>query len=393
MRSIQKCLSVCLACLMLAFVCGMFPLTAFADDEILAEGSCGENVSYTITSDGVLTISGMGAMTDYDYDDNQTPFRYWTADHPIRTVVVKEGVTHIGAASLTFLAYAWEISIPCSVTSIGEDAFRGNYSLVRFKVASDNPVYSSPDGVLIDKAANTLLYYPAHGVAYPDAAPHEEPPVAYTVPAGIQHIGDWAFYTCHYLQDVTLPDELLTIGEGAFFECSALKHIHFNEGLREIGKAAFYTCTSLEEIILPESVENVEELAFYCCSADTPEVTGVTDIVLHCGITEIKQETFPHAHQLKTLTLTNKVTKIGPSAFNDCPNLTDIYFEGTPTEWNAVTVEAGNDALAAATVHYIPTEVPDEPGPAPSGFAAVIQKIQAFFQRIADFFKSLFQIA
>ena len=385
-----------LAVLLAAVFVLLSSAVSFASEGIVASGGCGENVSFELTSDGVLTISGPGTMKDLTADDvlsDANPLYSIENESGtlVRSIVINEGVTHIGSWAFGCLSHYITVSIPASVVSIGENAFRYCRSLREFIVDENNARYASPDGVLIDMDTKTLLNYPCNDYCYPDPAPLSEIRKAYTVPDYVLHIADWAFAVAHNVEDITLPDGLLTIGEASFFECRGLKHIYFGESLRSIGKAAFYTCTSLEEIIVPETLTELGEYAFYCCSAYDPEETGVTNIVLHCGITEIKEGTFTHSLQLKTLTLTNKVRKIEAGAFNSCSKLTDIYFEGTEAEWNSIEKAAGNDALSEATVHYIPADGSGEQD-VPSGFMAIIQKIEQFFVRIAGFFKNLFGI-
>lgn len=104
-----------------------------SDDYILQplEGDCGQGVSYCISEDGTLTISGTGKMADYTYDNNNDssdcpwqPVRY-----AIQKVVIENGVTYIGSNAFAYNINVTSIAIPRSVTSIGAGAFTGCYSL------------------------------------------------------------------------------------------------------------------------------------------------------------------------------------------------------------------------------------------------------------------------
>ena len=97
-----------------------------SDDYILQplEGSCGQGVSYRISEDGTLTISGKGAMTDYTYLYDSSDCPWQPVRYAIRKVVIENGVTHIGSDAFAYNINLTSIAIPGSVTSIGAGAFR-----------------------------------------------------------------------------------------------------------------------------------------------------------------------------------------------------------------------------------------------------------------------------
>ena len=91
-------------------------------DNIYDSGSCGENVTWTLTADGTLTISGTGAMTDYTYD-SRSP--WYSCRTYIKRVVMQQGVTSIGDHAFWDCSGLTSVTIPDGVTSIGGDAFSG----------------------------------------------------------------------------------------------------------------------------------------------------------------------------------------------------------------------------------------------------------------------------
>ena len=97
-----------------------------SDDYILQplEGSCGDGVSYRISEDGTLTISGKGAMTDYTYLYDSSDCPWQPVRYAIQKVVIENGVTHIGSDAFAYNINLTSIAIPGSVTSIGAGAFR-----------------------------------------------------------------------------------------------------------------------------------------------------------------------------------------------------------------------------------------------------------------------------
>ena len=79
-----------------------------------------DNLTWTLTADGTLTISGEGAMKDYNSDDNPSPV-YNNSD--VKKIVIEDDVTSIGDAAFFHCRSLKSITIPDSVTSIGKDAF------------------------------------------------------------------------------------------------------------------------------------------------------------------------------------------------------------------------------------------------------------------------------
>ena len=107
--------------LVMVMIFTLLPMSAFAAD-VVASGTCGENLTWALDSEGTLTISGTGEMDNY-YDGYGIP---WYEDtESIVKVVVEDGVTSIGECAFSFCSSLASVTIPDSVTSIGSSAFRG----------------------------------------------------------------------------------------------------------------------------------------------------------------------------------------------------------------------------------------------------------------------------
>lgn len=135
MKRLKRCLSMLLVCSMLIT---MLPSTALAADDETAEtsGTCGENLTWVLTSDGTLTISGTGEMYDYSSTSNQSP--WYDVRSKIVKVVIEAGVTSIGLCAFYDCSDLTEISISDTVTSIAGFAFENCSSLTEIII---------PDGV------------------------------------------------------------------------------------------------------------------------------------------------------------------------------------------------------------------------------------------------------
>ena len=211
--------------------------------DVIRTGTCGENVTYILNeTTGLLTISGTGAMYDYELVGNASPFN----NNPkIKEIVVESGVTNIGNDAFTQLTKLEKVSLPSTVTSLGKDAFA----------------------------------------------------------------------ICFLLADINIPESVQSIGKEAFSACYALTSITIPKGVTTIEKSTFWYCDHLQSVTLPKSLKSVSDNAFVYCSA-----------------------------------------------------LTDVFYEGTASDWNAVTISStGNDPLLGATMHY-----------GASDFAAIRYKVPAF---------------
>ena len=153
-------------------------------------GTCGPNLRWHLTDNGVLTISGKGEMNDYsaNYFENRAPWR----GYDIKRIIIGDGVTTIGVYAFAGCSSLTSVTIPNSVTTIGEEAFEGCRALT--SVTIPNSVTKIGDSAFKDCSALTSV----------------------TIPNSVTKIGDHAFDYCSALISVTIPNSVTTIGEDAF---------------------------------------------------------------------------------------------------------------------------------------------------------------------------------
>ena len=194
-------------------------------------GACGDNLTWTFDeATGTLTIEGTGPMWDWDSIDPP-----WHS-HPIKSAVIRNGVTSIGIVAFSGCYSLSEVSIPDSVTSIGDYAFTCT-SLTDITVDSNNPKYCSVDGVLFDKYKTRLIQYPT-----------EKNASNYIIPDSTTFIGEHAFSNCDSLTEVTIPHSVTYIGDSAFEDCNSLTEVTIPDSVTYIGDRAFTYCLSLTDI-------------------------------------------------------------------------------------------------------------------------------------------------
>ncbi len=275
--------------------------------EIVTQGTCGENLTWMLTDDGTLTISGSGEMSDY----YRLADRPWdSVDESITTVVIEDGVTSIGNAAFAKLTSLTSVTIPDSVKRIGYSAF---------------------------EACNGLT-----GVTIPDS---------------VTTIGSYAFGYCKSLTSVRIPASVTFIDVGAFGSCDSLTGIWVDEvnpnyssdqcgvlfdkqksellqapsGIKgtyeiprsvvSVGYRAFGACTGLTGVSIPNSVTNIKSFSFALC-------TGLTDVKIPDSVTTIESSAFAFCDGLTSVTIPSGVTYIGSYAFEDCRKLAEVIFMG-----------------------------------------------------------------
>lgn len=120
------------------------------------------------------------------------------------------------------------ISLPRNIKEIGTQSFIGCSRLEEFKILLSNKYYSTYEGVLFNKKGDSLIKYPAGKEGK-----------NYAIPANTFHIGDYAFFMCEKIWNLTIPEGIETIGQYAFASCQSLQTITLPTTVKHIGTGAF----------------------------------------------------------------------------------------------------------------------------------------------------------
>ena len=256
---------------------------------IVKSGSCGTSVTYTIDSDGLLTISGTGAMS---YNSSNAP--WYTNRSSIKSVVIENGVTSIRDYAFYGYTTLTSVEISDSVTSIGTSAFECCENLTSIKL---------PDSI-----TNINLDAFAYTGYYNDSSNWEN---------GVFYIGKVLIDASVAAEDVSVKDGTKTISDGAFNYCKNLKRVDIPDSVTSIGYDAFYDCYNLTSINLGNSITTIGSYAFDGC-------TSLTSVVIPNSVISIGSYAFNECSSLTSITVPDSVTSIGNSAFYGCLSLT-IY--------------------------------------------------------------------
>ena len=307
-------------------------------------GDFGENnclhweVSTGVLSGKTLTISGTGAMPDFDFPNGNlapwwnyealgmlTSFGNFKLEGELKKVVIKDGVTNVSNYALFFLPAATQITLPESVTSIG-----------RYGIA----LCSKLNGISLPRAVTAIGDFGLAGNSF----------TAVSLPDGLQALGRGAFDACVSLSGMTLPAAITAVPDKCFNDCTKLLTVDYKGEVTAIGERAFEGCKSLTKAPIPAAVTALGNSAFNGCIA-------LTDGTLPAGVNAVPDACFQDCTALADMKLPGTVTSVGHNAFTGCKALKDVRCYGAPP-----TVQPGGAAEHSfepgiVTIHYNPDPV------------------------------------
>ena len=305
------------------------------------EGDFGVNsclhweVSTGVLSGKTLTISGTGAMPDFDFPNGNlapwwnyealgmlTSFGNFKLEGELKKVVIKDGVTNVSDYALFFLPAATQVTLPDSVTSIG-----------RYGIA----MCSKLTGMSIPKGVTGIGDFGLAGNGL----------TAVTLPDGLQSLGRGAFDSCASLTNTTLPAAITAVPGKCFADCTKLLNVKYAGTVTAIGDLAFESCKALTAAPIPETVTAIGASAFTGC-------TTLTDVTIPAGVSTIPEDCFRGCTALADIDLPGTVTHVGYNAFTGCTALKDVRCYGAAPAVEPGNSEAHSFEPATVTIHYNP---------------------------------------
>jgi len=214
-----------------------------AGNEMLAEGTCGDDLTWTFYNNNCLVISGTGDMTNYGISTADFPVPWADYKQEIFKVIIEEGVTSVGDFAFYNANYLTTVSLPSTVTRIGNNAF----DMCAIEVIS-LPENLTTLGIEVFAASNLT---------------------SIVIPKGVTQIPNRAFESCSYLTKAVLHDDITVIGLNAFFKCVELSEIALPAKLTHIGDYAFQQCFKLTDVTFPESFTTLGNSGFNWSGLET----------------------------------------------------------------------------------------------------------------------------
>ena len=308
-------------------------------------GKCGPSAYWSFdSSTGTLTISGSGAMNDYEYGNDYPWMDYRDS---IQTIVIGDQITQIGRYAFPWTACS-TIKFGKNVRSIGERAFlecrnlNGDLTLPDSVQIVGNNAFSGCTGLngtltlgssLQTIGAGAFHFCPFSGdLVIPDnvtsigdsafyISDYLRPETQGTLTLGknLRTIGAFAFRESTYTGSLTIPDSVVEIGKGAFYQCENLNGtLTLGRSLRTIGKEAFYWCAFTGSLTIPEGVAEIADGAFSSLHQFNRDRMFNGTLTLPSTLKTIGAEAFAYTDFSGELLIPDGVTSIGANAFKEC---------------------------------------------------------------------------
>ena len=267
----------------------------------------------SVTSIGSSAFFGCSSLTSVVWNaENCADFSSYSVApfYDIRSQITSftfgDSVLHIPSYLCYRMSNLTSITVPNSVTSIGDNAFRYCSSLT-------SPVYN----------AHVFAFLPT---TYSGA---------YTINDGITSIAGGAFAESSSLTSITIPCSVMKIGEGAFDKCSSINTIVIKANNLEelcknnvnnqlvpadihlIPRKYIVNNEDITDIVVPKSIESINSYALYGCSS-------LNSISIPNTVTNIGESAFYDCSRLRTISLGSGISSIGRNAFGNCSRLYEV---------------------------------------------------------------------
>ena len=292
--------------LVLCLVFTLLPVGATAAEA--TSGTCGSNLKWKLEG-GTLTVSGTGAMYNYDYGSGR--IQPWPGDS-IEEVVIGSGVTSIGNYAFEECHSINSVTIGKDVKSIGEGAF--------------STLYGGPKSI--------------------------------TIPVSVTSIGDYAFdgwdlITVNYGGTVNQWKSMNTYDRNYYLAAAEIKCADGTVLPRGICGADLTWKMNNNGTLTISGTGAMFDYGFHEYRAQwSRHVDSIKNVVIEAGVTSIGKDAFVYCDNITSVTIPASVTSIGEGAFRFCKKLSTVNYGGTANKWNAISIGNDNDHLTGANINY-----------------------------------------
>ena len=292
--------------LVLCLIFTLLPVGATA--AAATSGTCGSNLKWKLEG-GTLTVSGTGAMYNYDYGSGR--IQPWPGDS-IEEVVIGSGVTSIGNYAFEECHSINSVTIGKDVKSIGEGAF--------------STLYGGPKSI--------------------------------TIPVSVTSIGDYAFdgwdlITVYYGGTVNQWKAMNTYDRNYYLAAAEIKCADGTVLPRGICGADLTWKMNNNGTLTISGTGAMFDYGFHEYRALwSRHVDSIKNVVIEAGVTSIGKDAFVYCDNITSVTIPASVTSIGEGAFRFCKKLSTVNYGGTANNWNAISIGNDNDHLTGANINY-----------------------------------------
>ena len=378
------------------FTSSVFSLLDEENSEALALGECGDNLKWSLSRDGTLSITGTGEMTNYDILNPAPWLSTSSIKLSIKSVIFSDGITSIGNFAFYSCSNISSATIPATITKIGQFAFQtasesrlsitysgttAQWQAIAIEQNNDalDSAIINGHAIIVDSGncgsdgdnvtweldnAGVLTIRGTGAIKDYNYSPFSNGITSIVIEDGITRIGSDAFRGLK-IKDVSLPDSLTQIGDDAF-RGSSLEELTLPEGVKVIGDWAFLG-TNLKSIALPSGLIRLGSYAFYKCanlssvtfsssptfiySSTFAYCTALESIVIPYGVQCIDSQAFYNCTSLTSVTIPSTLVRVSDKAFYNS-NVTDVYYEGTKSQSNQIDILGSNEPFSNANWHY-----------------------------------------
>lgn len=289
-------------------------------------------------SNGVLTISGTGAMPNYE---SAVSSPWYSNRQSVTKIVIEDGITRIGNYNFTNFVNVTSVSIPNSILSIGKSSFLGcssletiliplnvqsiDYSsfgncnsLKNINVSSNNKYYTSENGILFNKDKTVLIQYPLNKQS-----------ASYNIPSSVISI-ESGFYNCSIIESINISSNLMNIKNGSFSRCTNLKEINVSvlnnnytsiDGVlfnNDISKLIQYPAGKTDTTyVMPYTINELGQGSF-------ASTASIKEVIISNNVEELADGVFDNCNNLNRISLPSKLKIVGKYAFNKCYSLDNL---------------------------------------------------------------------
>lgn len=314
-------------------------------------------VTWSLTVNGTLTISAAPGVADSGVmPDGAGPWQqYLTNGTCLFKLIVREGVTHIGAYNFVnnlepdqaVNGYLDTVVLPKSLTSIGDKAFYtntwgGRTSSLKSITLPSNLESIGEKAFMGCTKLDGSITIPGSCKTVEMEAFRETSITELNLSEGVETIGNYAFQGCGQLTSVTFPSSIQSVGEKAFANCGSVQTVHINSAkgatfynrvfescgnlttltiapnsITDIPNYMFCDCTALKNVSLPEGIKSIGVSSFSGCGA-------LTEIELPNSLLTLGEYAFYRCNSLQSITIPNKVWNVQKGTFQYCSALETV---------------------------------------------------------------------